>query len=545
VGEAANAAGSAGFATGIRTLAPPARWALVALTLAGALLRIAYQAGRAFSDDEAGSLLLLSMSYGELLTTFREPWLSMSVYLAMLKALSGAPLLRDWVMVAPSLVAGVAMIPLTAALALRLASPRTALVAAALVAANPYLLFYSVQLRSYILLAAFALASLLFFVDWRRSPSRRSAWGCSVCGTLAVLMHANGIYFGLFLAALAALWLFEEGWPSRERLRRAIGLALPVLAGAGVAALAYAPVAAEMARFRTKWSSVPPSSLAYLPDVYARYFGEGWLGLPTLACLLAGLWAAAQRNRPLAAMALGFAVPITAISWAGVAHFPWVHARYLIASLPILVLFVAAGVSWWTGRRGALACALLTAVVVASWTPEIRTLFAEKERYPWRTAATYLNHNLREGDVVVFPDVAQLHPQLILSLLVERATSFLPVSTYLSARGDPPGRLVVVNPHTPIESDAEQVRLGEIQILVYDQTPRVAAARAFLADLERSVGERVSGELAGQYRLILDLRAALSPETDVPSEYTARYYSCLVRTELQRNLLFLNRRGRR
>jgi len=398
VGEAEDAVGVNRFATGLRALTPPARWALVALTLAGALLRIAYQAGRTFVGDEAGSLIVLSRSYGELLTTFHDPWLSMNVYLAMLKALSGAPLLRDWVMVAPSLVAGVAMIPLTAALALRLASPRTALVAAALVAANPYLLFYSVQLRSYILLAAFALASLLFFVDWRRSPSRRNAWSCSVCGTLAVLMHANGIYFGLFLAALAALWLFEEGWPSRERLRRASGLALPVLAGAGVAALAYAPVAAEMARYRAKWSSVPPSSLAYLPDVYARYFGEGWLGLPTLACLLAGLWAAAQRNRALAAMALGFAVPITAISWAGISQLPWVHARYLIASLPILVLFVAAGVSWWTGRRGALACALLTAVVVASWTPEIRTLFAEKERYPWRTAATYLNHNLREGD---------------------------------------------------------------------------------------------------------------------------------------------------
>ena len=62
---------------------------LLAVTLAGLSIRIAYQVGRPFVGDEIGSLAILGESYTALLTTFKGQ-LTMNAYLALLKALHGA-----------------------------------------------------------------------------------------------------------------------------------------------------------------------------------------------------------------------------------------------------------------------------------------------------------------------------------------------------------------------------------------------------------------------------------------------------------------------
>ena len=71
----------------LRELSRRERGILLALVVAGAALRIAYQWGRPFTGDEIGTLKFLEEDYGVLLSQFGS-WLTMNVYLAGLKALA-------------------------------------------------------------------------------------------------------------------------------------------------------------------------------------------------------------------------------------------------------------------------------------------------------------------------------------------------------------------------------------------------------------------------------------------------------------------------
>src|SRR5207245_2897434 len=82
-------------------------------------------------------------------------------------------------------------------------SERAALIAAALAAVNPYLVWYSQEARSYSLLVLLSALSLLLFARALREPTRRAfvAWG--VVSALAVFTH----YFAVFLLVPEAAWL--------------------------------------------------------------------------------------------------------------------------------------------------------------------------------------------------------------------------------------------------------------------------------------------------------------------------------------------------
>lgn len=519
----------------LRSLAARERWILIAVTAAGAGLRLAYQAGRSFAGDEAGTLQLLHLGYGELLTRFTDPWRTMNAYLALIKAIASLAGPSAWALVAPSLLAGVAAVPLTAAIALRLSGPRTALFAAALVAGNPYLVRYSAHLRSYMLLLACCLASLLFLLEWRRRGRWRDGAACATWAALAALMHANAVYFHLFLALLAASWWLRGALPAPGR-RAAISLLVPGLAAVAVAAAAYAPLWSDIQRYRAHWSHTPPSSLAYVPWVLREYFADGLALAPSLALAAWGLYRCLRRRRPGAALALGVAVPVATASLLGVSVYPWAWARFLIVSLPLLILWIGEGADALPGPRwlGALA----VAGILVSWAPGMCELFIEKRDFPWREVAAYLRSETRPEDGIATADFAQVYPEIALApLLGGRRAQLAPVGRYLrpARAGSAPGRLFVVSPNAPIETDASQRSFGAVQVVTYAARTRRGAAERLLADLERSVGTRVAPELTGLYRMILALHAALGLE-DPDGGYAARYRACAERTERQRHL---------
>ena len=130
----------------------------------------------------------------------------------------------------PSLIAGVALIPLVAALGRRLGGQRTGLVAALLVAASPFLVFYSVEARSYSLTVALCTASTLLLVRALKD-GRRADWvGYSLLAALALMSHYTAFAFlvGQVVWALVAY----------PRNRKAVALSQ---AGPLVAALAWLP----------------------------------------------------------------------------------------------------------------------------------------------------------------------------------------------------------------------------------------------------------------------------------------------------------------
>ena len=98
---------------------------------------------------------------------------------------------------------GAATVPVVYFAARELASRRAGLIAAALVAVNPMLIWYSQEARSYSLLVFFGALALLFFA--RALNTRRGSdlalW--ALASALALCSH----YFAVFAIAIEAVWL--------------------------------------------------------------------------------------------------------------------------------------------------------------------------------------------------------------------------------------------------------------------------------------------------------------------------------------------------
>lgn len=120
-----------------------------------------------------------------------------------------------------SALAGVATVPVAYWIGAELQGRRTGIAAAALVAANPMLVWYSQEARAYALFALLAALSFLYFLRARHTSRDMVLWG--VFSALALATH----YFAFFPVAAEALWLL------RVR-RREVVPGLAIVAGAGV-----------------------------------------------------------------------------------------------------------------------------------------------------------------------------------------------------------------------------------------------------------------------------------------------------------------------
>ena len=99
----------------------------------------ALQHGRVFLGDEIGTLRYLKESPSYILTHFGT-WLSMNYFILVEKGVAWLCGATDWHLTLLPMTAAVAIIPLTASLALKFTgSTRTALIAASLAAFNYYL----------------------------------------------------------------------------------------------------------------------------------------------------------------------------------------------------------------------------------------------------------------------------------------------------------------------------------------------------------------------------------------------------------------------
>jgi mannosyltransferase len=178
-------------------------WLLAGLTGLGAWLRFASLGAQSYWFDEAQAAHELHLSFGSMVSSmilhetnpplyFVTGWLWARVFG------TGEVGLRSL-----SALIGTAVIPIAYMCGRELVSRRAGLVAAALAAVSPFLIWYSQEAREYMLLTALSGASLLYFARAWRDPSTRNIalWG--VFSGLALLTH----FFAGFLVAPEALWL--------------------------------------------------------------------------------------------------------------------------------------------------------------------------------------------------------------------------------------------------------------------------------------------------------------------------------------------------
>jgi 4-amino-4-deoxy-L-arabinose transferase-like glycosyltransferase len=126
---------------------------------------------------------------------------------------------------------GAATVPVAYLIGRELASNRAGLIAAAIVAVNPMLIWYSQEARSYAVLVFFGTLALLFFVRALGSWHGRDLALWALASALALCSH----YFAVFAVAIEAVWLLVA-------LRSMWRLVLPAVGAVVAVGLALLPL---------------------------------------------------------------------------------------------------------------------------------------------------------------------------------------------------------------------------------------------------------------------------------------------------------------
>ena len=292
---------------------------------------------------------------------------------------------------------GIATVPVAYLAARELFRPTVALAAAALVAVNPWLVWYSQEARAYALLVLLSAAALLFLL-------RRNLPLWALFSALAVLTH----YFAAFLVAPMGLWLL---WTRRDRA------ALAACGAAALVGVALAPLALDQrANGHTKFIQEIP--LGQRVTELPKKFVTGELGTPTPGLgVFAGLLVIAavallilragreDRNRGLLLLALT-AVTLAVPLLLAVAGFDYLFPRNAIAALVPAAIALAAGFA--THRAGLVAAAVLCAIAVAV---NIQVGFNRTlQRDDWRAVAEALGPPPPGSRGIALNDQVQLAP---------------------------------------------------------------------------------------------------------------------------------------
>ncbi|MFP5362447.1 MAG: glycosyltransferase family 39 protein [Thermoleophilia bacterium] len=297
-----------------------------------------------------------------------------------------------------SALLGTATVALVWALGRRIGGgDRAAFAAAALVAVNPMLVWFSQEARAYALVALLTTLSALLWLRALERPQaagRLLAWGAAAA--LALATH----YYAAFLVAPQALWLALRvpGWRERGAL-----LALPGLTAAALAPLALGQRENDTAAFitaselLTRLAQVPKQFLVgYDAPLEPLLVGASALavlaGLAGLAALLRGGVEATETERGECAALAGLAAAALVLpALAAVAGEDHLITRNVVFVLPLALALAGAGlaaVARWAPRLAAvaLAAACIAGIVAVAGVARSDRL----QRDDWRAAVRAL-----------------------------------------------------------------------------------------------------------------------------------------------------------
>lgn len=198
--------------------------AVAAITALGAALRFATLAHQSLWLDELYTRWLVTLPrewmLEEIPRTERTPYLYYLVQHEWVRVFGASEAgLRSL-----SALAGTATIPFAYLAGAALVTRRAGLIAALLVAVNPFLVWYSQEARAYALATLFVAAGLAFAAQAHRG-STLAVFGWGIASALAIATH----YFAVFVVAAEVVWLLAAGRPARRLT--ALSCVLPFAVG--------------------------------------------------------------------------------------------------------------------------------------------------------------------------------------------------------------------------------------------------------------------------------------------------------------------------
>ncbi len=497
-------------------------WLLVALVTLAFAVRVFRLDGQSMWSDEGLSLyraqqslpVILSnvIQVGDVASQDTSPPLYF-VLLAGLRAVAGESVFSLRFL---SVAFGVLAVPLIYALGRVLFSPRTGLVAAALLALAPLHVYYAQEMRNYALLVALGLLSAwTLWAVFQAQGRRRLLLGAAWLLTAAALVYTH--YFALFTLAFEGLALLV--WLLARRADRRLAALL------GVAVLVAAPlIPFGLTRLRAgpqfHFTEMPPldilqhglTAYGYGMVKVVAYPWPLILPFVALAALGALLWARWADRRAAILFTVAYLVIPLALFLAVSQISPIYNGpRHLLFGLPPFLLLLACGV---TGLRGRWAWALAP-VLVALLVQQVARLHDQVfdlavYRDDVRVAAEYLSQHAAPEDVVV------LHDALIGFTLRHYYTGAAPV--------------VAVPPYGRGDEDAATAELADLARahprLWFLSDPRPRDGFPTKA-LPRWLDENLLGRFAASFRVlwlplsITQYRAALPVSDSPPPDATA------------------------
>jgi mannosyltransferase len=330
------------------------------LIVLAAAIRLTTLAEQSFWTDEAATLLDVHRSFGGLFPQLVHFESTPPLYFII--EWLWTHLLGSSAFVArlPSAVAGIATVWFVYRAAAEVANERAGLIAGALTAINPLLVWYSQEARAYSLLAMFAALSFWLAARAVFSHNPRELWLWALAAALALCTH----YFAVFVVAPEAIWLLRGRWRSAR---------WPVLA-VGVVAGGLLPLAlAQRNTGHTDWitGTALHTRLALIPKQFVTGLSAPHQTELAAVALLAVLvccfsLVADRRQAPQGALVaalitLGAPIVMALLALAGV---DLVLTRNAIGLVPVGLVAVGCGVEMAiTAGHGRLA--LLAAGVIA------------------------------------------------------------------------------------------------------------------------------------------------------------------------------------
>ena len=299
----------------------------------------------------------------------------------------------EWAMRFPSVVGAMLASALVVVLARKLFDPSVALVSGLLLATSPFFVKWSQQARAYPFLAAMALVATLLLL---RALERdgRGAWALyGVAFTGLLVTHAVA---GLLLVPAHAILILQR----RQRALPHGLLAGLVIVGLGVPWVAQLAMRTDNSMSETAW--IPYPSAAYVRGSLLGVSGAAGFGLLLALLGLWALWRARERDVLLWLGTWAFAPFVMALV-VSIAR-PVFVDRYLIVAAPAFAVLAAVGVMSLAGRVRAgvaLAAAAATCIGLVLW---YQTTYDGNWRgEDWRSAASFVQSQASQGDVVVVP----------------------------------------------------------------------------------------------------------------------------------------------
>ncbi len=489
------------------------RTGVTALTALAALVRFSTLDRESLWFDEAVTVVdVLRPSFGATMEALSRADPTPPLYYALLWVWTQAFGTDEVGLRSLSALCGTLTVPVIYAAAAELtASRRAGLAAAALVAVNPLLVWYSQETRAYALLALVVALSLFAFARALEAPRPPALALWAGAAALALLTH----YFAVFLVAAQGLWLLTA---ARRRVAVVAAGAPVVVLGLALAFLArhQAPTAG------VTWVHDLPSDLRVM-ELPLRFVAGPRLGgvrelemaLAALLCALPFVpWIARVVGRPvgwshrapasagadgapspgerrlrraiIVAGALAAAVVLTPLLLAATGVIDVFFYRYLLpASLPLAVAIGALTAMARHGRRRAALLAGLCLLFLALDLAAALTPSAHRE--DWRAAAAQLGPPRGDRLLAVAPFFAREPLEFYGHRLAPPPTTPTPVAEVIivSIVGLPPARR---SPPPPPPAGFERVPVEEPTGLSYVRFRATGEQLVTPADVAAQIG---------------------------------------------------------